>query len=472
MAGQSGVVVRVSWSFLVGLWLSVAWISSAAAQSSSEKVAHAHFEAGLRYAAAGELEAAAREFELAYKTRPEYPVLYNLGQAYALMGRPVAAADALSRYLSEGGRAIDPKRRREVETAIDRHRKRIGSLELNVEPKAARGAVDGVALSRIDGSVPLAVGRHALVVTADGYAPHVETILIQPGETTKVSVRLTGAEPGGFARLTVSCPVPDVAVHVDGVERGRTPLDGPLVVKAGHRRVSFVRPGYELNLRSVVAKSGAGTSLHCRLHARKNLGTLESRLRVSVSEPGARVLVDGAALGPGRLPYGLHDVEVRKAGFLPWMRRVNLPSGRVTDLEVRLSLEPELVTERTRQGQNQKFAGYVLAGGGAALGVTAAVLAVIGAREHEQWLRERDLLQQAAASGSAERVREQSAKVHSQALVVQRLDDFALSSAVAGVVLLGLGAGAIVSAPSAPQYDGPAPQISSHSISAVWKRAW
>jgi hypothetical protein len=106
------------------------------------------------------------------------------------------------------------------------------------------------------------------------------------------------------------------------------------------------------------------------------------------------------------------------------------------------------------------------------LGATAAVLAVIGAREHEQWRRDRDQLQQAAASGSAERVREQSAKVHSQALVVQRLDDFALSSAVAGVVLLGLGVGAIVSAPSAPRYDGPAPQISSHGISAVWKRAW
>lgn len=50
------------------------------------------------------------------------------------------------------------------------------------------------------------------------------------------------------------------------------------------------------------------------------------------------------------LTHGSHRVEVRKRGYLPWRREVQIGAGRTTELVVALPLDPALATPRPRAG--------------------------------------------------------------------------------------------------------------------------
>lgn len=93
------------------------------AQDDAARVeARAHFDRGVTLTKALDYDAALREFELAYAAVPHYSVLYNIGQAQVALGRSAEATTSLQRYLDEGGAAIDPKRRAEVEETVSRLR--------------------------------------------------------------------------------------------------------------------------------------------------------------------------------------------------------------------------------------------------------------------------------------------------------------------------------------------------------------
>src|SRR5258705_390151 len=77
--------------------------------------AREHFQAGLADAQRGDVVAALREFETAYRIRPHFSVLYNIGQARSTLGRPVEAVEAFERYLSDGGAQVSDERKRDVE---------------------------------------------------------------------------------------------------------------------------------------------------------------------------------------------------------------------------------------------------------------------------------------------------------------------------------------------------------------------
>jgi hypothetical protein len=178
-------------AFGFGLWLAFA-CRIAHADPGAEQRALEHFERGLAHARSGEVFAAAAEFEQAHRESPNYQVLYNLGQAYRLMGKPVEAVDALERYLAEGGARISPERREEVTGLIASERQRIGAVALDVTPASARLEVDGRAFEYTGTTVhvELVVGEHSFVASAPGYVPWVEKIGVEPGRTVLRTVEL------------------------------------------------------------------------------------------------------------------------------------------------------------------------------------------------------------------------------------------------------------------------------------------
>jgi hypothetical protein len=88
-------------------------------------------------------------------------------------------------------------------------------------------------------------------------------------------------------------------------------------------------------------------------------------LRLDVSPPAARMLVDGLDVGAGaterRLPSGGHVVEARLEGHRPYLASVELAERQSLDLH--LQLEPERGREVTEEWWFWTTIGVVVAGG-------------------------------------------------------------------------------------------------------------
>lgn len=91
----------------------------ASAQTEADRAeARALFDHGLTLAKGGDYAAALAEFQRAYAAVPHYGVLYNIGQAQLALGRRDEALRTFRLYLTEGGGAVEPTRRAEVEALV------------------------------------------------------------------------------------------------------------------------------------------------------------------------------------------------------------------------------------------------------------------------------------------------------------------------------------------------------------------
>jgi tetratricopeptide (TPR) repeat protein len=92
--------------------------------------AEAAFEEGKRLYHDESFEAAAAAFRKAYELRPNWKILYNIGQSEAASKRYGLAVEAFERYLVMGGDDIDQNRRDEVLEEMEKFRKIVGSIEI------------------------------------------------------------------------------------------------------------------------------------------------------------------------------------------------------------------------------------------------------------------------------------------------------------------------------------------------------
>jgi hypothetical protein len=104
-------------------------------------------------------------------------------------------------------------------------------------------------------------------------------------------------------------------ISVDGGDRGRTPLAGPLRVTAGSHIVRVFKPGFAPIEREFVLAGGQTVAVDVKLEPVTEPG----RLRV-IAQGGARaqVLIDGAAVGPapweGPVGAGVHTAALKGDG--------------------------------------------------------------------------------------------------------------------------------------------------------------
>ena len=194
------------------LWLLAAAIASVVGSARADEPAgtteaRALFKKGLAFAHDGELVAAADAFDRAYATSPNYAVLYNLGQAYAALGRSLDAARVLERFLTEGGDKISPARREAVEVLIASERAKLSRLEVNVSPARAEVFLDGRRLP----PNPLepewvTPGEHVVIATSAGWLTAARPVIVEPGQSTRMSLSL---EPIPLAPDSTSseCPL-------------------------------------------------------------------------------------------------------------------------------------------------------------------------------------------------------------------------------------------------------------------------
>ena len=433
----SSWLARRAWT-LAFLLLLLLRPSPAMADDASGTAAR-HFASGLTRAKQGDLEGAAGEFETAHRLSPNAAVLYNLGQTYASLGRPVDAVRTLKRYLIEAEH-LSSARRQEVVELIAFHEKRIGRLTIALRPADAELLLDGIPVSSglFDSPYEIAAGAHSLLVRKDGYTPAAVSELVGPGATSKVSIVLEPEHAVRQVWLDVSCSVPDAAAYVDGAFVGLTPLRQSLPVSAGHHDVTFSRLGYDSVPRHVEA--GDSTAIACQLSRRARLPTgVGAGLRVSGVPARSRILVDGEPHRGELLPPGRHTVTVEGSGYEGWSSTVTLRRGRTLVLAV--ELEPTFAKRsrlRDEDGSKRRTYAYIGAGVGTALCGAAGVLYAINSERYEDYSADsRRLSRQASSAQLTPNDRQRITELPGEAAEIQRMDYVALATAMAGAALFG-----------------------------------
>jgi hypothetical protein len=186
--------------------------------AAAQQEAASRFKKGLELFKDGDYQAALIELRRANELAPNYNVLYNIGQVYFQLQDYPNALHSLERYLQEGGKSIDAKRRAEVEKDVEKLRARVANLEIVVNVPDAEVTIDDVSAGKSPLQKPVLVGagRHRVAVSKPGFGSFTKTVEIASAELQKVPVDLveTKAAAGPITpdpnKTTTPAPIPQV----------------------------------------------------------------------------------------------------------------------------------------------------------------------------------------------------------------------------------------------------------------------
>ncbi|MEP7051012.1 MAG: PEGA domain-containing protein [Pseudomonadota bacterium] len=132
--------------------------------------AREHFGQATKLYKDGDFDAALVQFERAYELKPNYRVLYNIGQTYFQLRQYVEARDSMTRYLKEGGDQIDSERRAAVNKDLADLQRRLATLKINVNATGAAVLVDGknVGVTPLAEPILVSEGQRTISVEAPG----------------------------------------------------------------------------------------------------------------------------------------------------------------------------------------------------------------------------------------------------------------------------------------------------------------
>jgi hypothetical protein len=408
-----------------------------------EAAANRHFQDAISLLNRGEVDAAISEFEAALRVQRHFAVLYDLGNAYALAGRPVEAADTLRRYLDEGGERIDDHRRAEVQAALRLYDGLIGTLVISAPPGSS-ALLDGKPIAT-DTPVRIRSGRHGVVAVIDDRPASSRAVDVPAGTTTTLVLEGAPAPESEHAVpgwVQVHCDVPDVGLTIDG--KPPLPLgEPPIALTPGPHELVFLRTGYETRKQSVSPSSSELVHLACGLAPRRDLAPPSGApLRLRVTPATAFIQVDGSPYHGEVLPFGRHRANISDAGFEPWNGLVVLSSSGAAPAAMKLEPTANTIHEREARARNLRNWSYVTAGGVVVTGAIATGLFVVQSNQTAEWRSDRaalarELTQGPATADQLRRAGEQAQR----AAEIQRTGDIALALAVTAGALLAVSVG-------------------------------
>jgi hypothetical protein len=162
----------------------------------AKEEARKHYDRAIELVDDGQLPGAVIEFQRAYDLTKNFSVLYNIGQVYVSIAKPVEAISAYEAYLVGGGRRIPADRRADVEREIARQRARVATLVFRILPDGATVRVDGNEIGKTPLAQPLliSVGEHVVSAAAQGHEP-VELKVTVAGEDRRIIELALSAYP-------------------------------------------------------------------------------------------------------------------------------------------------------------------------------------------------------------------------------------------------------------------------------------
>jgi hypothetical protein len=133
--------------------------------------ARAHYQKGLDLYEEGDYDAALVELQRAYDTAPAYKILYNIGLVQRQLKDYAGAVRSFRKFLEDGGKKIDAKRKSEIEKEVDKLQGRVADqLKSNVRAPWFRSTTRRWARLRSTLPEPLVVnqGRRKITLTQSG----------------------------------------------------------------------------------------------------------------------------------------------------------------------------------------------------------------------------------------------------------------------------------------------------------------
>jgi hypothetical protein len=182
--------------------ISIALLSPVASATDAQEDAKERFEKGVSLFKEGDFEAALVEFKAAYKAKPHYAVLYNVGICLYKLHRYSEASKELRAYLTEGGKKVPKEQKHEVEGILNELETLVGDLSVICNVEGAELWVDGEYTDQLPTMfpAPLDVGVHEVEVRADGYKTVSQKVEIPGGKETTVEVQLEIDAPAVSAK--------------------------------------------------------------------------------------------------------------------------------------------------------------------------------------------------------------------------------------------------------------------------------
>lgn len=150
------------------------------------------YKKGLELYQEGAFDAALIELQRAYDLAPSYKILYNIGLVDLQLNDYAGALRTFRKYLEEGGKKIDAKRRAEVEKEIDKLQGRVATLTLKTKVSGAEVLVDDLKVGETPLSEPLLVtaGKRKISLVKEGYVGENRVIVIAGGDTKTIELEL------------------------------------------------------------------------------------------------------------------------------------------------------------------------------------------------------------------------------------------------------------------------------------------
>jgi tetratricopeptide (TPR) repeat protein len=143
-------------------------------------------------AAAAHWEEARALFERAHALEPSARTLRGLGIAAFELRHYVQSLRELEAALAERRNPLTPAQRQEVNDAIARARRYVGTVTVLVKPADAKLYLDGAEISRRE--LQLDVGDYRLTARADGYRDAERRVRVAGGQAQRVAIELARAD--------------------------------------------------------------------------------------------------------------------------------------------------------------------------------------------------------------------------------------------------------------------------------------
>lgn len=353
----------------------------------------------------GDFDKAAGKFKDAYAARPFAQFLYNIAASYHRKGKtkadPVAYDNAViyyKQYLVDDPKAQDKDKVEKAIAVLEEEAKRLranpepatgggtaptapsaavqslgdvgvrGLIVIESSPQGALIYMDGKANGPL-GTTPWSgtiTGEHLFTVEKRGYKQGEKRMAADPSKLAVLSFVI--AEEDYLGWLEVKSNVPGADIYLDDKSVGaigKTPYSGNF--KPGKHTVWISADGYDEYQQDIEIIAGEAHEVAAQLKG-SPVGYLNLR------GPGiedSRIYVDNEVLcerGPCRKPVkeGVHTITVRRPGYKPYVRRLEIQAKTEASLKIELAKKP---------GRADAVVAYVISagflGGGIYVGLQA-----------------------------------------------------------------------------------------------------
>ena len=178
--------------------LMLVYLSASGARADNPRDgARTRYARALELAGRGSYDAALQMFEEAYALSPQFPVLYNIGEAQAALGQFPEAIETFSEYLRDGQERIPRQRRQQVKTFIALLTSRLATVSITADRPDARITIDGrdVGSTPLPQPVRIAPGTHTISAAADGAPALVQVVTLEEAEHQTLALVLPAPLP-------------------------------------------------------------------------------------------------------------------------------------------------------------------------------------------------------------------------------------------------------------------------------------